>query len=246
MRGLPGIFAAMSEHLRMDLQPAFLIHRRTFRESSAILEVFSRNHGRIGMVARGANRPRSSLRAALIPFAPLLMSWSGRGELATLRSVELAATPCMLLGNALLSAMYLNELVMRLTHRHDAHPDLFDAYHNAIIALGTNAVLEHTLRMFEKRALESIGYGLILEFEEDGGKAICANQRYRYIADRGPTQDLQLAGESVDVSGQTLLALAAEYPLSPLGQREAKRLMRFLLAIHLGDRPLASRALFRS
>ena len=229
----------------MDLQSAFLLHRRAFRESSAILEVFSRNHGRIGMVARGANRPRSSLRAALIQFAPLLMSWSGRGELATLRAVEPAATPGLLTGKALLSGMYLNELVMRLTHRHDAHPDLFDAYSEAITALGTDGALEQILRVFEKRVLESIGYGLTLEFEADDGEAICANERYRYLADRGPTRNPRLTGEAVEVSGQTLLTLAAELPLSTIGQHEAKRLMRFLLAIHLGGRPLASRELFR-
>ena len=236
---------ALSGNLRMDLEPAFLIHRRAFRESSAILEVFSRNHGRLGIVARGANRPRSSFRAALTPFVPLLMSWSGRGELATLRAVEPAAAPNALLGNALLSGMYLNELMMRLTHRHDPHPDLFEAYSTAIIELGAGGALEQVLRIFEKRVLEAIGYGLILEREVDDGEAVLADQRYRYIADRGPTRDAQLGGEFVEVSGQTLLALASEQPLSALEQREAKRLMRFLLAIHLGGRPLASRELFR-
>jgi DNA repair protein RecO (recombination protein O) len=235
----------MSDNLRNDLQPAFILHRRAFRETSAIVEVFTRNHGRIGVVARGACRPRSALRAALMPFAPLLMSWSGRGELATLRSVELANVPSDLFGKALLSGMYVNELVMRLTHRHDPHPELFEAYEQAITELGTGACLEQTLRMFEKRVLEAIGYGLILESEADNDKAICAGEQYRYIADRGPTQDPHLAGESVDVCGETLLTLSLERPLSTLGQREAKRLMRFLLAVHLGGRPLASRELFR-
>jgi len=230
----------------MDLELAFLIHRRAFRESSAILEVFSRNHGRLGIVARGANRPRSSLRAALTPFVPLLMSWSGRGELATLRAAEAAAPPSTLSGNALLSGMYLNELLMRLTHRHDPHPELFDAYKTTVIELGAGGPLEHILRMFEKRVLESIGYGLILECEADDGEKLLADGQYRYIADRGPTRDPQLAGEFVEISGQTLLTLASEQPLSALGQREAKRLMRFLLANHLGGRPLASRELFRT
>jgi len=230
----------------VDLEPAFLLHRRAFRESSAILEVFSHGHGRLGMVARGANRPRSSLRPALTPFVPLLMSWSGRGELATLRAVEVAAPPGALFGKALLSGMYLNELLMRLTHRHDPHPGLFKAYETAVIELRDDATLEQVLRVFEKRILKSIGYALILECEADGGDAVLAGEQYRYIADRGPTRDPQLAGEYVEISGQTLLALANEQPLSALEQREAKRLMRFSLAVHLGGKPLASRELFRA
>lgn len=236
----------VSENLRIDLEPTFLIHRRAYRESSAILEVFSQHHGRLGLVARGANRSRSPLRAAQTPFVPLLMSWSGRGELATLRAVEAAAPATALFGNALLSGIYLNELLMRLTHRHDPHPDLFEAYGTAVIELSAGGALEQILRIFEKRILQSIGYGLILEYEADDGEAVRADEQYRYIADRGPTRDAPAVGESVEVSGRTLLTLANEQPLSALGQREAKRLMRFLLAIHLGGRPLASRELFRS
>ena len=235
----------MSENQRVELEPVFLLHRRAFRESSAIVEVFSQNHGRLAMVARGANRPRSTLRAALTPFAPLLMSWSGRGELATLRAVEAATSPNILVGKALLSGMYLNELLMRLTHRHDPHPELFVAYNSAIVDLSSAGTLEQTLRIFEKRILESIGYALILECEMDDGATVLAGEQYRYIADRGPTRDPRLASSFVEVSGKTLLSLATEQPLSACGQREAKRLMRFLLAAHLGGRPLASRELFR-
>ena len=235
----------MNENLRTDLEAVFLIHRRAFRETSAILEIFSRTHGRLGLVARGVHRRQSPLRAALTSFVPLLMSWSGRGELATLRAVEVASVVDGLLGDALLSAMYINELLMRLTHRHDPHPELFDAYDLAIRDLGSGQMIEQTLRVFEKRILEAIGYGPILEFEADGGRAVLGNERYRYVADRGPTREPQPAGEYIEITGETLLLLAKEQPLHDAAKKEAKRLMRFLLAAHLGGRPLASRELFR-
>lgn len=229
----------------MDLEPVFLIHRRAFRETSAILEVFSRDHGRLGLVARGVYRRQSPLRAALTPFVPLLMSWSGRGELATLRAVEVASVVDGLLGDALLSALYINELLMRLTHRHDPHPELFDAYDLAIRDLGCGQTIEQTLRVFEKRILEAIGYGPILECEADAGPAVLGNERYRYVVDRGPTREPQPNGEFIEIAGETLLLLAKEQPLNDAAKKEAKRLMRFLLAAHLGGRPLASRELFR-
>ena len=215
---------------RVDLEPVFLIHRRAYRESSALLEIFSREHGRVGVVARGINRPRSTLRAASMPFTSLLMSWSGRGELATLRAVEVApmfwganrgadagAEPGImgaLVGNALLSGLYINELLMRLTHRHDPHPELFDAYAAAVHELTMANAVEQTLRVFEKRILESIGYGLILSTDADDGSAVLAGQRYRYVADRGATRDPHSVDESVEVSGETLLCLAAERSLN--------------------------------
>lgn len=240
-----------------ELEAVFLIHRRAYRETSALLEIFSQEYGRIGVVARGASRPRSSLRTALIPFTPLLMSWSGRGDLATLRSVEVAHSAADrkqanstqwhqgLQGNALISGLYINELLMRLTHRHDPHPELFAAYADAIFDLARPAAIEQVLRIFEKRLLDAIGYGLILTAEVDSGNPIIAEQRYRYLADQGPIRDPGHAVDGVDISGKTMLALAAERELNVDEQREAKRLMRFVLRVYLGDRPLASRELFR-
>jgi len=230
---------------RVDLAPAFLIHRRPYRETSALLEVFTREHGRVGLVARGARRPRSPLRAALRPFVPLLLAWSGRGELGTLRSVEVPVAAAELAGRELVSGLYLNELVLRLTHRDDPHPTLFDAYAAALAALGRGEEVELTLRRFEKRLLEAIGYGMRLEREAESDAPVVRERRYAYRPDRGPSAERARSGESVEVSGATLLALAAEGALGPAEQREAKRLMRFLIALHLGGRPLASRTLLR-
>lgn len=230
---------------RVDLEPAFLLHRRAYRETSALLETFTREHGRVGLVARGARRPRSPLRAALAPFVPVLIGWSGRGELGTLRSVEAPTGARALEGRALLSGLYLNELLLRLTHRNDPHPSLFDAYASAIEALHAGGDDELALRRFEKHTLDAIGYGMLLDREADTAQPVVAEARYAYRPDHGPTRDAARHGESVEVSGATLLALAAEADLDAAAQREAKHLMRFVIRAHLGDRPLATRALFR-
>jgi len=233
---------------RVDLEPAFLLHRRPWRETSALLEAFSREHGRIGLVARGAKRPRSALRAALRPFTPLLLSWSGRGELATLRAVEVAGRFVELARDALPGGLYMNELLMRLTHRHDPHPSLFEAYGLAIAELdGAQRSVEDTLRRFEKRLLEAIGYGLLLEHDALSGEPLVREARYAYRREQGPVPATDAAGgDAVEVSGGTLLALAADAQLAPREQHEAKRLMRYVLRGHLGDRPLATRSLFRA
>ena len=221
------------------------MHRRPYRETSALLETFTREHGRVALVARGARRPRSSLRGALQPFVPLLISWSARGELGTLRSVEVPVTVNSIEGRALLSGLYVNELMLRLTHRNDPHPELFDAYSGVLSALRGGDDEQRALRIFEKRTLQSIGYGMLLDRDADSGEPVAPDRRYAYRPDHGPTLASARKGESVDVSGATLLALAGEDVMDANAQREAKRLMRFVIATHLGGRPLASRTLFR-
>jgi len=243
-RGSEETIRQMSAGAHGELEPAYVLHRRPYRETSALLEIFTRAHGRIALVARGARRPRSVLRAALTPFAPLLLSWSGRGEVGTLRAAERQHQPVTFGGEMLLSGLYLNELLMRLTHRHDPHPELFDAYAKALRALEDAMDAELTLRVFEKRMLEAIGYGMLLDREAESGLPVVREQRYAYRADRGPDPAAAHRGDGVEVSGATLLALANEQPLDEAGRREAKRLMRCVLRLHLGDRPLASRAMF--
>ena len=221
-------------------------HGRTCRETSALIETFTREHGRVALVARGARRPRSSLRAALQPFVPVLIGWSARGELGTLRHVETPSSVEALDGRALLSGLYLNELLMRLLHRNDPHPELFDAYTEALQALRTDDGAERALRRFEKRTLDAVGYGMMLEHEADSGAPVQCGQRYAYHPQHGPMRPGTAPGDAVEVCGDTLLALAADAPLDDDGLREAKRLMRAVIRIHLGDRPLSSRALFRA
>ena len=122
----------MSARQRIDQQPGFVLHSYPYRETSLIVEVFSRDHGRIGLVAKGARRPMSQLRGVLMAFQPLLIDWSGGGEMKTLVRAEWQGGQPLLGGQALLCAYYLNELLMRLLPREDPHPVLFRAYGDAL------------------------------------------------------------------------------------------------------------------
>lgn len=230
---------------RVELEPSFVLHHRPYRETSVLVEIFSRDTGRLGVIAKGARRPRSALRGILQPFRPLLLSWSGSGELGLLTAAEPDGYVRGFAGRALFSGFYMNELLMRLVHRFDPHPELFHHYHAAIAALAGGERTEAVLRVFEKQMLESIGYGLVLDRDIDSGEPIHGEHAYRYVADRGP---VFLAGgerDGVPVAGETLLALARERLDDERVLDEAKHLMRAVLRRYLGDRPLATRSLFR-
>lgn len=231
---------------RVELQPSFVLHQRPYRETSLLVEAFGRDTGRVGILAKGARRAKSGQRGMLQPFRPLLLSWSGRGELALLTGAEPHGYASSLGGNALFSALYMNELLMRLMHRHDPHPELFESYAIALASLAEGESTEAVLRIFEKRLLEAVGYGLILDREVDTGEPVNSDGDYRYEADRGPIRAGALRGAGVRVSGATLLALERECLSHARALDEAKRLMRVVLGRHLGDKPLASRRLFRA
>ncbi|MCP5155174.1 MAG: DNA repair protein RecO [Ectothiorhodospiraceae bacterium] len=223
----------------------YVLHQRPYRETSVLLEVFARHQGRVGLVARGARRPASTTRGQLRAFTPLLLSWSGRGELGNLHEVEGRGAVPELTGRALFCGFYLNELVLRLTERNDPHPELYVAYESALASLRASEPPEPVLRIFELRLLRALGYGLVLEHEADTDRPILAERRYRYLRETGPVADGIAEGDVVSVSGATLLALGREQLDDPVQAREAKRLLRWLLADLLGPRPLATRALFR-
>jgi DNA repair protein RecO (recombination protein O) len=231
---------------RVELEPAFVLHNRAYRESSLISEIFGRDSGRLGLVAKGARRPKSALRGMLQSFHPLLLSWSGSGELGLLTGAEPDGYVRPLAGKALFSGLYMNELLMRLMHRHDPHPELFQYYAGALQALADRQRSDEVLRIFEKHLLESTGYGLVLDHEVDNGEPIDGDCIYRYQIDRGPTTHESGDADGVRVSGETLLSLARESLESERVRIEAKRLMRVVLRRYLGDRPLATRSLFRS
>jgi DNA repair protein RecO (recombination protein O) len=231
--------------VRVQQQSAFVLRANAYRESSLLLEVFSRNHGRLGLIAKGARRPAAGLRAVLIPFQPLLLGWTGRGELAVLTGAETEAALPMLDGRNLFCGYYLNELLVRLLHRHDPHERLFEAYSGCLVRLRTGADPEAALRVFEKQLLKEIGYGLLLEREALHGEPIRPQTLYRYLPERGPMASAQDTEDGIPVHGASLLALAGERFDDEQQRREAKQLLRALLARHLGERPLRSRELFR-
>ena len=226
---------------RAALEPVFVLHRRPWGNTSLIVELLGRHHGRLGAVVRGARRGRSPRAALLQPFHPLLASWSGGGELATLGAVEAAGRGLGLAGEASLMGLYVNELTVRLTHRHDPHEALFDDYLAALVELAENPG-EAPLRRYEYRLLVHLGYAPPLTVEADTGVEVQPDTDYWYHSGQGPRR---VAGSGPRIPGAALRALAADDLDDPDDLRALKPLMRTLLAEHLGDRPLASRELFR-
>lgn len=230
--------------MRALLQPAFILHRRPYLNTSLLLEAFSREQGRLGLVARGAVAPRSRLKGLLQPFTPLLLSWTGAGELATLTGAEEAGRPVPLPPNRVLVGLYVNELLVRLLPRQDAQPGLFAAYETVLAELATADGEEPPLRRFEKKLLEELGYGLTLDREAASGVPIVAEERYRYVLDRGPLAASQ-SRTGVPISGRGLLALRDGILADPTVLKEVKRLTRAALAEQLRGRTLKTRELYR-
>ncbi len=213
-----------------------------------LLEVFSQEYGRIGLVAKGAVN-KKVLNRNLQAFIPLEMAWSGKGELGSLNNAEPEGAPILLVGDRLFIGYYMNELLIRLLHRHDPHPMLFDFYREAIGQMPKSNCLESILRVFEKKLLEELGYGLILDHDVDSGKNVQPDLSYDYISGMGPvlisSEKVKVSGAKI--SGETLLLLLSDTPLEKKESRvEAKRLMRYALAPLLGDKPLKTRKIFET
>ncbi|MDR2690653.1 MAG: DNA repair protein RecO [Azoarcus sp.] len=243
----------MSTRQRIANQPAWILHAHPWRETSLIVEVLSRDHGRVAMVAKGARRPMSALRGVLMAFQPLVLDWSGGGEVKTLVRGEWRGGQSMLGGQGLLCAYYINELMLRLTAREDPHPLLFNAYEAAMRALSRardGLALAMLLRRFELVLLRELGYGATLDVDLDG-KPLQSTQRYVYIIERGPKRQSgdereARGGEEggIDVGGQTLVDLANDDFSRFETLTEAKRLLRALINHTLGGQPLHARRVF--
>jgi DNA repair protein RecO (recombination protein O) len=230
---------------RVDQQPAFVLHTYPWRETSLIVEALTRDHGRVALVARGAKRGTSQLRGLLTPFSALAIGWSGRGEVKTLIRAEWTGGLVPLRGDALLAGFYVNELIVRLLARADAHPALFVSYARTLRLLaGDEASLEFALRRFEFDLLREIGYLPALDVCADG-RAVAAQARYRVDPQRGLVLAAGRDSESVSVSGTTALAMAAGDFAPAAVASEARSMLRLIIRYHLDGRPLNTRRILR-
>jgi len=231
--------------IRQEEERGYVLHTYPYQDTSVIVEAFTHRFGRIGLVAKGAKRPKSQLRAALLAFQPLMLSWSGRGDLLTLTRVESVGPSHVLAGMAMMCGYYLNELVLKLTQRGDPHEGLFDAYAQALAELAEPRATHAVLRSFEIALLREIGYALVLERDADRGTPVVAEQRYAYVPDRGPLalepRDASQGG--VELQGKTLLDMARGDFSDPTTATESKILMRRLIGQHLDQRSLNTRQL---
>ena len=227
-----------------DSQPAFVLHSYPYRETSLVAETFTQNFGRLALVARGARRPKSTLRGVLLAFQPLLLSWSGKSELRTLRRVEWDGRPLQLGGMALLCGFYLNELLLKLLPRDDPHERLFTYYQETLLALSTHKNLAMVLRRFEMRLLKELGYALTLEHDAETGAAVKPDYHYRYVIERGPVLADGAQGE-LQFLGKTLLDMALDDYSDPLTLQQSKAIMRLLINHYLGNQILNTRQLLK-
>jgi DNA repair protein RecO (recombination protein O) len=231
---------------RHDDQLAFVLHAYAYRETSLIVEALSAGHGRVALVARGAKRPRSEVRGVLQAFQPLTLSWAGGGELKTLIHAEWRSGLPLVSGSALLCGFYLNELLLKLLPREDAHPQLFNDYQDALARLAAGADQATVLRRFELRLLAELGYALPLTHDVDTGAPVDPEARYYYAFERGPRLTAAEPGRRYpQVRGATLLALAGLDFAAPDAAAEAKRLMREVLDHYLEQRAVFSRRVVR-
>ncbi|MDE2278407.1 MAG: DNA repair protein RecO [Xanthomonadaceae bacterium] len=219
--------------MRLDQQPAYVLHARPYRETSLLLECLTRDHGRLGVVARGVRGERARLRRAqLEPFQPLVLDLLLRGELATLAGGEAVGTPSRLAGDQGMAGLYLNELVVRLTARQDAQPALFEAYAQTLARLATGEPAGWTLRRFERDLLEAIGYGLQLRREGESDEPLQAQAHYRYDVEQGAMRCS--VGVPHALRGADLIALAEDRMPDRAGLMALRGLMRDVIRYHLG------------
>ncbi len=230
---------------RQDNQPVYVLHTYPFKETSLVVELFARNFGRVATTAKGARRPRSAMRGLLQAFQPMSATWSGKQELKTLHGLDWNGSLLLLQGEALMCGFYLNELLLRLLPREDPHEALFEYYADTLKILASGQDLATTLRRFELKFLQELGYAIPLESDVDG-EPISEAQQYRYEAEHGAFRlqsSMRRDDIGVQLSGKTLTDMANDDYSHVQTKLQSKQLMRYLLAHYLGDKPLHTRQL---
>jgi len=222
---------------------AFILHRRDYANSSLLLECFTEADGRFPAIAKGVKRRKQGGTGLLQPFTPLQIRCSGRGEVKTLTHYETTSSQPQLQGKSLYCGFYLNELLMRMLQRNDPHETLFLNYARLLDQLARSGVDEASLRYFELDLLDEVGYGITLDRESVSGEPVRPAASYLYVHEQGL---VAVTGDGQEgIGGETLLALQQRALATPHDLQAARRLLRGVIATHLGDKPLKSRELFR-
>jgi DNA repair protein RecO (recombination protein O) len=226
------------------LKRAFVLHRRPFKNTSLLLELFVEGEGRFPAISRGG--ARGSTAGLLQPFIPLRLGWGGRGEVKSLHEVEPDDYQLdRLQGKSLFCGLYLNELLMRLVPRSEPHDRLFSDYIRTLSCLDGKTPLDWNLRLFELRLLHAAGYELATDMTLDN-EAILPDRSYLYQKGSGFSEcPVELLADTSNViSGRTLIALHNKTCDDIVLRQEAKRLLRRVIDYHLDYKPLKSRELF--
>ncbi|HYE36544.1 DNA repair protein RecO [Methylocaldum sp.] len=230
-------------HGRISLQNGFVLHRRDYRESSLLLDVFTLDFGRIRLLAKGVRKSKKGLLSLLQPFVELRLSWAGKGELPVLTAVESIGTSIELSRLKVFCGFYMNELLLNFLPSHDPYPEVFHLYRNTLGQLATTDGVERILRLFEVSLLEETGYGLSFDRETAYGQQIDPARTYVYKIEQGPVENDEGVADSI--SGATLLALKQKTLNDPDELQEAKHLMRRVINYYLNGKALKSRDFFK-
>ena len=230
----------MATDRRVNLEPAWILHHRPFRDTSQIIDVFSADHGKLALVARGSRAAKSRLKGILRPFQRLRLSWTQKSELGTLTGAEIAGSPHGLGGDSLLSAYYVNELLLFFLHRHDPQPEIFALYGETLEALAGARDPAPCLRAFEIDLLRLLGYALDLEYEARTGALLDDEAHYEYRVEEGPVRSRANAAREL-YTGRRLKAVAAGAFDDEATLKAANRLLRRVVHHHLGGKELKSR-----
>ncbi len=238
-RSAPARRGRRAPDARVEQQPAFVLHSYPWRETSLIVDILTRDHGRVAVVARGAKRPTSQFRGLLAAFSPIAASWSGRAEIKTLIRAEWVGGLVPLRGDELLQAFYLNELLVRLLARGDPHEEVFFAYARTLRELSLDRARgEQALRGFELDLLRAIGVAPAFERCGDGAPTE-AGAWYRVDPEHGVQRIAEPhPGAEYCVSGRVMQALARRDLAAMADAPDARALLRQLIGYHLRGRPL--------
>lgn len=230
---------------RVLLEPAFILHRRPYRETSVLLDVFSQEYGRISLLAKGIRKKNNRLAGMLQPFVPLFITWAGNGELAILQEADIRGELPFIVGNSLIAGLYLNELLINLLQKWDANPTLFALYENTLLGLQAHSLDEKIIRSFEKKLLDELGYGLFPRSEDAILSAWQPDAFYRFLPTIGWVKnDSDQMNHGLSYAGETLSAIAKEQWDDVIILQHAKRLMRQVLTELMNAKPIYSRQMF--
>lgn len=233
----------MNTPVRVDQELGYILHARAYRETSQLLEVFTPEHGRIGLMAKGSRRPKSPMRGIFSPFQPVRLSWSGRGDLPVVRDAEMAGYAKAPAGEMLMAGFYVNELIMKLLQRNDPHPHLFAHYASLISELAGGDSAEKSLRAFELELLREIGYALNLSEDAVTQEPLAPGQLYEFRVEQGAVaiESATATHNELCFTGRELLAIEALDLENRQQLHAAKRLLRYVLNYHLGGKALETR-----
>lgn len=232
--------------MKVVSEPAYVLHSRPFRDTSIMLELITLNHGRVCLIAKGVRSGKSRMQSILQPFRPLLVSWSGRGELPLLTGAEESGAGASLDRKNIINGFYINELLMRFLHRYDPHRDIFTLYGRTLPALREQGEVQRALRLYEKQLLDELGYGLVLEYDVETGASVEQDEQYCYLPEMGPVRFSSSRKECIKIQGKSLISFARGELQDKSVLSEVKNLMRTIIQHHLGDTPVYSREVLLS